>query len=427
MKTLKKFIIDWIYQWSIRAYVWAIKVVAPFHDKARLWVQGRRHNVARLNRLPKGKPVVWMHCASLGEFEQGRPLIEAIRTAHPSVAILLTFFSPSGFELRKDYPHADVVAYLPPDLPQAVQQFLDTVRPSLALFVKYEFWRNYLQGLHQRQIPTILVSARFHPGQIFFKPWGGAFRQMLHWFTHIFVQDAQSKQRLEHIGVTAVSVAGDTRVDRVAAIAAQPTAIPAAARFRASATHLLICGSTWPTDEKVLAPLLNHLPKGWKAIIAPHETDEGHIHGLCGRLKVPYLRYSQLHQHTDLAPIHILIIDNVGMLSHLYQYGHIAYIGGGFGKGIHNTLEPMAFGLPVLFGPHYRGFAEAEYLVASGGGRSVCNSTALQRAFAKWLVPQAWQQASQSAQHYIEVNTGASMRILQRLEPLLQNSHTFAP
>ncbi len=410
-----------LYDFGIRLYVLAIRLAALFDDKARRWVEGRRDNAARLARLPQGKPVVWVHCASLGEFEQGRPLIEAIRARHPHVAILLTFFSPSGFELRKDYEGAEVVVYLPPDLPAAAEAFVARVQPSLAIFVKYEFWRNHLEALNRRQIPTVLVSARFRKSQIFFKPWGGAFRQMLRCFSHLFVQDEASAELLRQIGFDHAIVAGDTRVDRVVHLARQaPPPLPRVDAFARNARHILVCGSTWPADEKVLAPLINeHLPEGWKVIIAPHEVDEGHVQALMRQIERPAIRYSEA-EGRDLADTRVLVIDNVGILSRLYRYGRIAYIGGGFGRAIHNTLEPMAFGLPVLFGPRYAGFAEAEYLVSSGGGRSIRSAEELIAAFDQLCREAQWEESHRKVQAYIEAGTGATQRIMDGLAPLLQ-------
>ncbi len=417
-----------LYDLGIRLYVLAIRLAALFDDKARRWLAGRRDNDARLARLPQGKPVVWVHCASLGEFEQGRPLIEALRERHPELAILLTFFSPSGFELRKDYPGADVVAYLPPDLPVAAEAFVARVQPALAIFVKYEFWRNHLEALQRRRIPTVLVSARFRKNQVFFRPWGGAFRQMLRCFTRIFVQDESSRALLRRIGLENVDVAGDTRVDRVMSIARQtPAPLPLVDAFCRPARHVLVCGSTWPADEKVLAPLIDeHLPEGWKVIIAPHEIDEGHVRALMRQLAQPAVSYSEASQ-TTAAAARVLIIDNVGMLSRLYRYGRIAYIGGGFGRAIHNTLEPMAFGLPVLFGPRYEGFAEAEYLVSSGGGRSIRSAEELIAAFDALCQEAQWTHSHRMVQAYIENNAGATGRILDALAPLLQQIKSNQP
>ncbi len=415
-----------LYHLAIRLYLWAIHLAALVYPKARKWVQGRRYQAAQLARLPADKPVVWIHCASLGEFEQGRPLIEAIRRRHPHLAILLTFFSPSGFELRKDFPLVDAVAYLPPDLPAAAASFVESVRPVLAIFVKYEFWRNHLAALQCRRIPTVLVSARFRKSQIFFRPWGGAFRQMLRGYHHIFVQDEASLRLLTSIGVHRVTVAGDTRVDRVRHLAATAEPVPLVEAFCAHARHIFICGSTWPADEVRLAPLLGRLPEGWRAIVAPHEVDAGHVQALLRRLPVPAVRYSEAADR-PLEDFRVLVIDNVGMLARLYRYGRIAYVGGGFGRGIHNTLEPMAFGLPVLFGPRYRGFAEAEYLVQTGGGCSIRSAAALRAAFAQLLDEASWQAASAAARRYIDTQAGATNRILHQLEPLFRRAQGGQP
>lgn len=408
-----------IYQAVIRLYGLAIRLAALFNAKASLWAAGRRRWRSRhrgmLEAKPPGKgPLVWVHCASLGEFEQGRPVIEGIRAALPEVQVLLTFFSPSGYEVRKNYEQASYVAYLPLDTPTAARDFLAIWKPALAVFIKYEFWLFHLQALHRANIPAFLVSALFRPEQLFFSPFGGPFRRAPGWFRHIFVQDEQSAALLRKHGLQNCSAAGDTRVDRVLQIAENAPAFPPVEAFCAE-KPVLVAGSTWPEDEALLIPFLNeHLPEGWKAIIAPHQIRPAHIQALEEQLQGVVIRYSQA-AGAELREARILLIDNVGMLSALYQYGRLAYIGGGFGAGIHNTLEPIAFGLPVIFGPKYEKFEEARYLVQSGGGFSIRNLRELKAAFDHLQPPVAHQAASEKARHYVLANQGASRQAVEAI------------
>lgn len=411
-----------LYRLFIHLYQLAIRMAAPFHPKARQWTDGRRNWRSRLRQGLQAvhaarRPLLWMHCASLGEFEQGRPLLEAIKQRQPETAIFLTFFSPSGYALRKDYPLADHVAYLPADTPRNARDLVDIVRPDQVLFVKYEFWYYTLQCLQRRGIPLYLVSALFRPGQVFDRYWGAPFRRLLRGFTHIFVQTEASGAQLERWGVPDYTVAGDTRVDRVDALAQQGQAFPVVERFAGQAP-VLVAGSTWPPDEALLAALLNDaLPPDWKVVIAPHQIAENKLAQLEARLLLPTIRYSRAVEGVPPGT-RVLIIDNIGMLSSLYQYGRLAYIGGGFGVAIHNTLEPIAFGLPVLFGPRYTKFEEAVQLVACGGAFPVETPEALRRRFEALLEEPAWRAASAEARSYIDRNRGATDRILQVTLPI---------
>ncbi|HMX41843.1 MAG TPA: glycosyltransferase N-terminal domain-containing protein, partial [Saprospiraceae bacterium] len=334
-----------LYTLAIWLYTAGIHVAAPFHKKAAQWVAGRRPGQPS-PALPPGalRPVctLWLHAASLGEFEQGRPLLEAVRQRHPDWRILLSFFSPSGYEMRKHYPHADWVGYLPPDLPASVEAFLEEAKPNVAVFVKYEFWANYLFALRERSIPTLLVSALFRPDQPFFRWYGSLWRQMLRAYTHLFVQDRASADLLLSVGVSSVTVAGDTRVDRVLQIAQQAAPDALVADFVGQdSPFVLVAGSTWEADEDLIAEAL----KQWagrqqvRLIIAPHDPAEAHVSRIEG-LFAGSLRYSRAKAAAAAASATCLIIDNVGLLNTLYRYGSAAYIGGGHGKGIHNTLEP---------------------------------------------------------------------------------------
>jgi 3-deoxy-D-manno-octulosonic-acid transferase len=355
-----------IYQLFLFLYQSVIQIAARFNPKAALWINGRKGQFARIKAaMPTPERRIWMHCASLGEFEQGRPVLEAFRKEYPDYKIVLTFFSPSGYEVRKNYDGADYIFYLPMDGRRAARQFLDIVKPELVLFVKYEFWYYYLTEIKRRGIPALLISAAFRKEQSFFKWYGGFFRQILRSFSDILVQDAGSQALLAGIGITEqVQVAGDTRFDRVAAIAAQARVLPLVESFKNN-HHLVIAGSTWPADEQALKAALPSLPADWKLIIAPHEIDVTHIRQVQDLFGEEAVLYSQSENAATTA--RVLIIDNIGMLSSLYRYGDIAFVGGGFNKsGIHNVLEPAVFGAPVLIGPVYKKFVEAVQLVDNG-------------------------------------------------------------
>lgn len=365
-----------IYTIAIHLYTLGIRTAALFgHSKARQMVQGWKLVPTALAKLAKGKPTVWFHAASLGEFEQARPVLEAYRQRHPDHQVLVTFFSPSGYEVRKNYSQADAVCYLPMDTPHNVRRFLDAAHPDKVFFVKYDFWYNYLNALRQRGIDTYIFSAIFRPEQYFFKPWGRWFiRQLRECFTHLFVQNEESLSLLKGHGISRCSLAGDTRYDRVHQIAqaAEPDAV--VERFlQGHDGPVLVAGSTWPPDEQLLARLRES--KKWfpeRIIIAPHEIHEEHLRSI-EALFPDSIRYSecinaltQSHNNT-FTHSKVLIIDNIGLLSKLYRYATVAYIGGGFGVGIHNILEAVAYGKPVVFGPNYHKFQEAHDLIDLGG------------------------------------------------------------
>jgi len=412
-----------LYQLFIQLYQLAIRLAAPFNAKAGQWVAGRRDWRGRLQEglravKSEGRPLLWIHCASLGEFEQGRPLIEAIKKQQPGTAILLTFFSPSGYEVRKDYALADYVSYLPADTPGNARDLIDIACPDAVVFVKYEFWYYTLREIQRQGIPLLLISALFRPGQVFDRFWGGPFRNLLRGFTQIFVQNEASGAHLEHLGVRNYTIAGDTRVDRVYDLAQQVPAFPLVEHFVGDAP-LLIGGSTWPPDEDLLAHLLNGpFPAGWKAIIAPHQIAESKLTHIEEALTLPSLRYSRATPD-NAGGARVLLIDNIGMLSSLYQYGRLAYIGGGFGVAIHNTLEPITFGLPVLFGPRHTKFEEAVQLVERGGAFPVESAAELLERFEAMLDEATWRAASSEARRYIDDNRGATQLILRTLLPML--------
>lgn len=409
------------YTLGIYLYGIVLRFADLFHPKARKWVKGRQNWVDQHRKLsaalPENRSLFWFHCASLGEFEQGRPLIEKLKARPHPPLILLTFYSPSGYEIRQKYPQADVVAYLPLDTPAQARAFVKIWQPQLAIFVKYEFWFNILQQLQKQHIPTLLISGLFRPGQLFFKPYGGAFRRILEGFSHLFVQDEASGQHLLNTGIEQHTVAGDTRIDRVQSIAQQAPEIPVATRFSQS-TPVLVVGSSWPEDEACLLPFLNtELPPNWKVMIAPHEISESHLKNIEQQLALPCIRFSAAENNLEeLDSARVLLIDNIGMLSALYQYGRLAYIGGGFKTGLHNTLEPIAFGLPVLFGPKYHKFEEARYLVREGGGFVVTQKEELSQTFQQLQQPEAYTRAAAKALGYITQNQGATQKVLRWIE-----------
>ncbi len=351
-----------IYDLGIRLYGLMAALAAPFSEKARLWYRGRKNVFRYLSlNMSHDRPLIWVHCASLGEFEQGRPLIEAIKKQDPRYRILLTFFSPSGYEVRKNYAGADYVCYLPSDTRRHARRFIETVRPEKVFFIKYEYWKNYISELKKQRIPLFMVSAVFRPGQLFFRKGIRArwYRAVLAGVDHFFVQNQESARLLGEIGLENRTVTGDTRFDRVAEIAAARKDLPLIEKFKGDSA-LIVAGSTWPPDEEILVRYLER-NKEVKMIFAPHEVKESNIKRLMEMLPENAVRYSAADPEADHC--RILVIDSIGILSGVYRYADVAYIGGGFGVGIHNTLEAAIYHIPVLFGPHYLKFQEAVELV----------------------------------------------------------------
>ena len=368
-----------LYTVCIAIYASLIRLVALFNKKARLWCDGRQGMVERMRRaIGEADNVVWIHVASLGDFEQGRPLVDYVKANYPDYKILLTFFSPAGYEVRKNYPNADYVFYIPVDTPAEVRRFLDVARPKVAIFVKYEFWLNMLTELRRRNIRTFIASSIFRRNSIFFSSFGGIWREALKSFETLFVQNEKSKQLLAEIGVENVVVAGDTRFDRVSAIAEQAERVAVVEEFKGE-KRLFVAGSTWSPDEDILLPLINENPDV-KFVIAPHEMEEARIERILREVKGGAVRYTQLSE-TDFADKQVLVLDTIGLLSRVYGSAEWAYVGGGFGAGIHNTLEAAVYGLPVAFGTKYRKFKEACDLIELGVGRSVKNEHELKAWF----------------------------------------------
>jgi len=365
-----------LYNFAIRLYYLYILTGSLLNRKARLWIQGRKGLLNRINReVQSGNPLIWFHCSSLGEFEQGRPVMEAMKTMNPETRILLTFYSPSGYEVRKKYQCADFVYYLPLDTKRNASQFIRIVRPSAAYFVKYDFWYHYINQLHYAKIPVFLISAIFRKSQIFFKRYGTWYRSVLGKFTHIYIQDEQSLELLSNIGLSNISVAGDTRFDRVLSISGNVQQVKNLDLFRRN-SFIIVAGSTWPEDDKYLLGHINLNLEGIKYILVPHEIHDAHISWLERNISRKVTRFSEMNEN-NASETEVLIVDAVGYLSSLYQYAGIAYIGGGFGKGIHNTLEAATFGIPVIFGPNYLKFREAKDLITEGAAFSIDGETSL--------------------------------------------------
>lgn len=403
-----------LYNFGIFCYKHLVASVSHRNPKAGKLTKGQKEIFPYLEKtLDKNGGYIWIHASSLGEFEQGRPLIETIRRTYPERKILLTFFSPSGYEVRKNYNQVDAVCYLPFDLPGNVRRFLDLVKPQSAIFIKYEFWANYLTELKKRDIPTYIISAIFRPKQIFFRFYGGYFRKMLHCFTRLYVQDENSRKLLDSIGVRNVSVVGDTRFDRVVEISNSTDPNPLLEKF-VGEKFVWVGGSTWPKDEEIILDYFNRHPEQ-KLILAPHEIHEEHLQSIIARLKRPYLRYTQATE-ANVADADCLIIDCFGLLSSLYRYGKLAYIGGGFGVGIHNIAEAAVYSIPVIFGPNYHRFKEAINLIDNGGAFPVHDAASFESTIENFISNrEALEQAGKSAGDYIKSHSGATAVIFKEI------------
>lgn len=407
-----------IYRLAIQSYFAAIRVAALFDNKAKLFADGRKGLLEKI-RLAFSKETrksIWMHCASLGEFEQGRPVLEELKKQYPQHAIVLTFFSPSGYEVRKNYKGADYVFYLPVDSDEHAKAFLDIIRPSLCLFVKYEFWYYYLHNLAARKIPTVLVSAIFKKEQGFFKWYGGLQRHMLRCFTHIFVQDARSRELLAGIHIGNVTVSGDTRFDRVLKAARQVTELPVAETF-AGNHKVLIAGSTWREDELFLHKAFARLPRDWKLILVPHEVNDEHINDVAELFgSESGLWTDALKNVSAISDKRVLIVNKVGLLLQLYRYGRVAWIGGGFGKeGVHNVLEAAVYGVPCVCGPIFHQFIEAEELIAEGGAFTLSVPEAFAALLENLDDPAEYRKHAAAAKNYVLSKGGAAEIVMEYL------------
>ncbi len=405
-----------MYSLIIHLYAFFIELISPFHKKARLMRLGQwKTNGTLREKIDRNAKYIWFHASSLGEFEQGRPLIEKIKAEHPEYKILLTFFSPSGYEVRKNYGGADVVCYLPFDTPYRVKKFLDLSKPVMAIFIKYEFWDNYLSELKRRNIPVYIVSAIFRKEQLFFKWYGGMYRKVLSYFTHIFVQDDASRELLSKYGVTNVSVFGDTRFDRVQDVYKNTKQVPMVDLFvnnnRSDNQLTMVAGSSWQQDEEVYLNYFNEHPE-LKLIIAPHEIHKDHLMHIESMLKRPSIRLSEATEK-DIKGKSCLIVDSFGLLSSIYRYGDLAYIGGGFGAGIHNVLEAAVYGIPVIFGPKYQKFKEARDLLQVGGAFSITDEKTFESKMEELSTYRdLLEAAGAAAGDFVKSNIGATNRII---------------
>jgi 3-deoxy-D-manno-octulosonic-acid transferase len=395
------------------------KAVAPLvatSAKATAFLEGRRELWNQLNHIPKGKKVIWMHCASLGEYEQGLPVLQELKSKHPEYFFLVTFFSPSGYEVRKNHGIADLTTYLPWDTKSDVKRFVEHVKPAMVLLVKYEFWPNLIRELHRKEVGLYLIAGAFRSDQLFFKPWGKTQRKLLAGFKHLFVQDSHSLQLLKQIGLNNTSISGDTRFDRVGATK-EPLAFM---KTFVGTRNCIVVGSSWPEDEAVFLDAIKQTPSNWCWLIAPHEMHEEKLNQSMGQLPKESLRYSQ-HEEASFVDCPVLVLDTVGLLSRCYPYASIAYVGGGMGtSGLHNILEPAATGIPVVIGKNYSKFPEAKALIDLGGVVSVHDSNSCTHQI-KTLVEDEGTRLQQGVinKQYVLENQGATQKTLHLLEKAL--------
>jgi 3-deoxy-D-manno-octulosonic-acid transferase len=403
-----------LYNIGIFIFTALAHLISPFNSKASLWVKGRKKWSGKIkDKIKPEDRNIWIHCASLGEFEQGRPVIEAIKKDRPDLKIVLTFFSPSGYEIRKNYSGTDCIMYLPADTPRNAAMFVSLINPEFVIFVKYEFWNNYISVLYNNNIPLYLISAIFRPEQHFFKWYGSFFRDMLRKFERIFVQDQKSLDLLSGVGLENISLTGDTRFDRVVQIKSTARDIPHLEHFRGK-EKLFLAGSSWKPDEEIIAQYINKFPDKMKWVFAPHEINKQNIERLEKLFNIKHVRFSEYNESS--ADARVLIIDNIGMLSSAYRYAYIASIGGGFGKGIHNILEPACWGIPVMFGPKYKNFREAVELINENGAMTYDSFGNFSGILDRWLTDESFYlRSAKAAADYTYSNTGATGKILQEI------------
>lgn len=403
-----------IYNLIIFLYSSAVRLAALFSKKVALMYRGEKEAFDVLRKsIVKGEKYLWFHAASLGEFEQGRPLIERIRKEYPQYKILQTFFSPSGYEVRKHYKGADVVCYLPLDTPRNARLFVELVQPYMAFFIKYEFWRNYLNELDRCHVPVYSVSSIFRPDQIFFRWYGRGYADVLRRFTHLFVQNRTSVDLLHKIGIDNTSIVGDTRFDRVIEICGQAKELPLVDKFRGD-SFTFVAGSSWEPDEDIFIPYFNTHPD-MKLIVAPHVIEESHLKQIERKLARRSVRYTQATEEA-VHEADCLIIDCFGLLSSIYRYGEIAYVGGGFGVGIHNVLEAAVYGMPVIFGPNNRRFREAQGLLACEGGFEIHGREDFNALTDRLVADGTFlKEAGKAADAYVRENAGALEKIMKTI------------
>ena len=409
-------LVKFFYQAFIILYPLAVRLASPFNRKAKLWLDGRKNIFEKLQAaIDHPQPIVWMHCSSLGEFEQGRPLIEKVKQQYPAYKILITFFSPSGYEVCKNYEHADYVFYLPMDSANNAKHFITIVQPTLIIFVKYEFWHHYLHEAKARNIPTLLISSIFRKSQPFFKSYGNFYRKMLSCFTHIFVQNEESVLQLQSIQFEKdVTIVGDTRFDRVIEIAEKAEPILVLENFLKN-KEVIVAGSTWLEDDKELAHFVNTM-MDIMFIIAPHNIEKERLQE-CLKIYKRAALFSTISKGIP-ASTNAIVIDNIGLLSRLYKYATIAYVGGGFGgDGVHNVLEPAVYGKPVVFGPEYEKYFEAIELVDTKGATTVESVIELEATFVRLLKKDnEYDQCCKAAKEYVYSKRGATDKLLQFIQ-----------
>lgn len=404
------------------AYLLAV-AVSWFNKKTMLWVKGRKNWKQNLQKWQRRNRVYWFHAASLGEFEQGLPVMEALKNSVPGCSVVVSFFSPSGYEVRKNHKIADLVLYLPLDTNYNARYLTDLLNPDAVFFIKYEFWHYYLKELKKRQIPVYLLSGIFRPGQPFFKWYGRWFRENLDAFRHLFVQNEQSAKLLNSIGIKNVSITGDTRFDRVVKNSGQTRDIPVVREFSAGSV-CMVAGSTWPADENLLIPFIHEAPDHIRFIIAPHEIGKDHINRIVKSISKDLILFSEASPER-VKDKKVLIIDNIGMLSQIYRYGKIAYIGGGFGKGIHNILEAAVYNIPVIFGPNHHKFKEAIELAEAGGGFPVDSESGFRNIMSKLISFDGfYETAAAKAGDYVRTHAGSTARIMNFLKQDLRPDYT---
>lgn len=411
--------VRFVYNFLITLSWIVLKIIALFNTKMKLFVSGRTGVFEQLNtKISKEDRYIWMHVASLGEYEQGLPILEKIKSNYPSHKIVLTFFSPSGYEVKKNTPIADIVVYLPMDTTFNAKKFLDHLKPELAIFIKYEIWPNYLYELRQRNIPTVLVSAIFSSRQVFFKPFGGFMRNSLRTFSHFFVQDKNSKDLLSSINFENVTISGDTRFDRVSEILQRDNHLGFMSEFKKD-NRCLVAGSTWPQDEEILVNWINTSSEELKYVIAPHTIKEIHVERLKNSISKKSICFSKI-KGEDLSNYDVIIVDTIGLLTKIYSYADIAYVGGAFETGLHNTLEPAVYGIPVVIGPKYNGFKEAEDLVEEKGVQVITNNKEFNELIKRFINDSDFRESTgEINSKYISKNIGATEQVMTYIESVL--------
>ncbi len=408
-----------IYNFVLHIISFFLRLTAFFNQKMKLFIEGRKTVFPYLEKnMAPGDDIIWVHCASLGEFEQGLPVIEKLKIVYPDDKVLVTFFSPSGYEVKKNSVLADYVIYLPLDTNRNVKRFLALVKPKLAIFIKYEIWPNYMKSLKNQSIPALLVSAIFKDNQIFFQWYGGIMRNSLKSFSHIFVQDIASQTLLNSISISHVSIAGDTRFDRVCEILERDNRLEFMSDFTQN-RPCLVAGSTWPEDETILVNFINSSSVPLKYVLAPHTIKKEKITVLKNSISKKTILFSEI-ANEDLASHDVLILDTIGILTKVYSYATLAYVGGGFATGLHNTLEPAVFGIPIIIGPNFIGFNEVEDLVSKKGIFPIKSNTDFTELVTQFLRhPEQVQNAGLINASYIRENRGATLKIMNNIQTLL--------